>query len=60
MSQFTLPAKELISEYPTLYLHALQHILLCSAKQMTMDTKEGPGEEKGQDRQKKVRQVGTC
>lgn len=30
------------------------------AKQMTMDTKEGPGEEKGQDRQKKVRQVGTC
>lgn len=57
MSQFTLPAKELMSDFPSLYLHALHNILLCStataliAKQMTMDRKEGPGGERGQDSQ---------
>lgn len=30
MSQFTLPAKELMSDFPSLYFHALQNILLCS------------------------------
>lgn len=30
MSPFTMPAKELMSDFPSFYVHALQNILLCS------------------------------